>query len=101
MPRALLVVVTAVAAVYLLRRVRKPDKFAGRLFIWLMNKSHSSLTDWGLEHVRIERSFSILDVAVAAEGRFRSSRQKRPKEKLSELTTQAGASLRLAQRMRS
>jgi SAM-dependent methyltransferase len=27
-----------------------------------MNQSHSGLTDWGLEHVRIEKSFTILDV---------------------------------------
>jgi len=27
-----------------------------------MNNSHSSLTDWGLTHVRIEQDFSILDV---------------------------------------
>ena len=27
-----------------------------------MNSSHSSVTDWGLKHVRIEQDFTILDV---------------------------------------
>jgi ubiquinone/menaquinone biosynthesis C-methylase UbiE len=27
-----------------------------------MNISHSALTDWGLEHVRVEKHFTILDV---------------------------------------
>jgi ubiquinone/menaquinone biosynthesis C-methylase UbiE len=27
-----------------------------------MNRSHSGLTDWGLEHVRIEKTLTILDV---------------------------------------
>jgi SAM-dependent methyltransferase len=49
-------------AFYLMRQVRKPAKFVGRPFAWIMNYSHSSLTDWGMEHVRIEKDFSILDV---------------------------------------
>jgi ubiquinone/menaquinone biosynthesis C-methylase UbiE len=47
---------------YVLNQVRKPDRWAGRLFTWIMNVSHSSLTDWGLQHVRIEKNFTILDV---------------------------------------
>jgi len=62
MLRALLLIVVALAAVYLARQVRKPDNFAGRFIVWLMNKSHSRLTDWGLQHVRIEKEFAILDV---------------------------------------
>jgi len=27
-----------------------------------MNEGHSRLTDWGLEHVRVEKNFSVLDV---------------------------------------
>ena len=48
--------------VYLGNQVRKPTKWAGRFFVWLMNHSHSALTDWGLSHARIERNFTILDV---------------------------------------
>jgi ubiquinone/menaquinone biosynthesis C-methylase UbiE len=49
-------------AVYVLNQVRKPSKWLGRFFLWIMNKSHSALTDWGLKHVQIQENFSILDV---------------------------------------
>jgi SAM-dependent methyltransferase len=52
----------AAAAVYLLKQVRKPTKYGGRFFLWIMNKSHSPLTDWGLKHVRIDKDFAIPDV---------------------------------------
>jgi ubiquinone/menaquinone biosynthesis C-methylase UbiE len=51
-----------VVAPYLVNQVRKPTKWTGRFFLWMMNKSHSSLTDWGLKHVAIEKHFTILDV---------------------------------------
>jgi SAM-dependent methyltransferase len=51
-----------VLAFYLFRQVRKPSKWTGRFFLWLMNLSHSRVTDWGLQHVRIEPDFTILDV---------------------------------------
>jgi len=47
---------------YVLRQVRKPDRGIGRLFLWLMNISHSRLTDWGLNHIRVGEEFTILDV---------------------------------------
>jgi SAM-dependent methyltransferase len=50
------------AAVYMLNQVRKPTKWVGRFFTWIMNMSHSSLTDWGLKHVQIAEDFTILDV---------------------------------------
>jgi SAM-dependent methyltransferase len=49
-------------AVYLLNQVRKPTKWVGRLFLWMMNMSHSQVTDWGLKHVAIKEGFTILDV---------------------------------------
>jgi ubiquinone/menaquinone biosynthesis C-methylase UbiE len=48
--------------VFLLREVRKPSKWIGRFFLWIMNLSHSSLTDWGLQHVDVGKQFTILDV---------------------------------------
>lgn len=48
--------------VYALNQVRKPTKWVGRLFLWMMNLSHSGLTDWGLRHVELEKNFTILDV---------------------------------------
>ncbi len=49
-------------AVYVGRQVKRPDRFAGRLIAWLMNTSHSPLTDWGLEHVEIDAGATALDV---------------------------------------
>jgi len=51
-----------VAAFYILNQARKPTKWVGRFFLWIMNSSHSRVTDWGLKHVRIEKDFTILDV---------------------------------------
>ena|ERR1700722_4864867 len=51
-----------VFAIYAMNQVRKPGKWVGRPFLWLMNFSHSKLTDWGLSHVRIEKDFTVLDV---------------------------------------
>ncbi|HZS44672.1 MAG TPA: class I SAM-dependent methyltransferase [Blastocatellia bacterium] len=47
---------------YVLFQVRKPDRIIGRFFLWIMNFSHSGLTDWGLGHVKINKNFTILDV---------------------------------------
>lgn len=54
--------VTISVAVYLARQARKPHKWIGRPFLWLMNLSHSALTNWGLQQVSIEKNFRILDV---------------------------------------
>ena len=56
------IVLTLAAAGYVGGQVRKPDRFIGRLFATLMNRSHSKLTDWGLWHVRIAKACHILDV---------------------------------------
>jgi ubiquinone/menaquinone biosynthesis C-methylase UbiE len=56
------IVLALVAAGYVAGQVRKPDRFIGRLFAMLMNRSHSKLTDWGLSHIRIANGFHILDV---------------------------------------
>ena len=48
--------------IYLLMQVRRPSKWLGRPFVWLMNSSHSKLTDWGLEHTKINQNFTILDI---------------------------------------
>src|SRR5262252_6113179 len=41
---------------------RKPSRWVGRPFLWMMNASHSGLTDWGLRHVQIDKNSKILDV---------------------------------------
>lgn len=64
-----------------MNQCKKPSGWLGRFTLWRMNKSHSKLTDWGLEQVTIGRHDSILDVgcgggrtvgklaAIASEGR--------------------------------
>jgi SAM-dependent methyltransferase len=47
---------------YVVRQVRKPTRWVGRLFAWLMNVSHSGLTNWGLEHVVVQKGSTVLDV---------------------------------------
>jgi SAM-dependent methyltransferase len=51
-----------IVLIYALNQVRKPTKWGGRFFVWIMNVSHSGLTDWGLQYVQIEKHFTILDV---------------------------------------
>src|SRR5262249_9037000 len=52
----------AAATVYLANQVRRPSRVLGRPSLLRMNVSHSALTDWGLTHVRVEKSLAILDV---------------------------------------
>ncbi len=49
-------------SLYLMRQVRKPDRWFGWIFARLMNRSHDTLTDWGLQHVPISTHSRILDV---------------------------------------
>ena len=42
-------------------QTKKPTGLVGRMTLWRMNKSHSTLTDWGLRHVTIEPEFTVLD----------------------------------------
>jgi ubiquinone/menaquinone biosynthesis C-methylase UbiE len=50
------------AAIYLMMQVRRPSKWVGRPFVWLMNNSHSKLTDWGLRHAKIHKNLIVLDI---------------------------------------
>ena len=59
---ALRILVGLGLAVYLIRQFRKPSRWAGRFFVWLMNKRHSDLTDWGMRHVQVGGHFTVLDV---------------------------------------
>jgi ubiquinone/menaquinone biosynthesis C-methylase UbiE len=60
--KVLFCIVWAILMVYVINQVKKPTRWVGRIFAWIMNMSHSSLTDWGLEHVQIKEDFVILDV---------------------------------------
>lgn len=49
-------------AAFVMYQVRKPSSGLGRVITSVMNASHSRMTDWGLQHVPIEKQFTILDV---------------------------------------
>jgi SAM-dependent methyltransferase len=61
-PHLLRTVALVGITLYLMRQVRKPSRWLGRPFAWIMNSSHSALTDWGLEHAPIKSDSAILDV---------------------------------------
>lgn len=50
---------------------REPKGRLGRLLVWAMNFNHSTLADWGLKHVSIEKRFTILDVGCGGGGTVR------------------------------
>jgi SAM-dependent methyltransferase len=50
------------AAAIVITQCRKPKWWPGRLYLWLMNRTHAGLTSWGLEHVSVEKNDTILDV---------------------------------------
>ena len=60
--KTLLVLIVIVYVVRMSNQVRKPSGRLGRAVVSHMNLSHAALTDWGLQQVRIEPSFTILDV---------------------------------------
>jgi ubiquinone/menaquinone biosynthesis C-methylase UbiE len=47
---------------YALSQVRKPGRWFGWFFARAMNRTHSRLTDWGLEHIQVGKDFVALDV---------------------------------------
>jgi ubiquinone/menaquinone biosynthesis C-methylase UbiE len=50
------------AADKVIAQCRKPSGLFGRYILWDMNRHHSKLTDWGLGHVSIAQTDTILDV---------------------------------------
>jgi SAM-dependent methyltransferase len=46
----------------LLTQCQKPSGWLGRIVLWNMNARHSKVTDWGLGHVSIGATDTILDV---------------------------------------
>jgi SAM-dependent methyltransferase len=59
---ALRCIVALCLGVYVVRQVKKPDRFAGRFFAWLMNATHAWLTDWAFTHLQIPEGATALDV---------------------------------------
>jgi len=50
------------AADKVIAQCRKPAGLFGRFVLWDMNRHHSKLTDWGLSHLSIKKTDTILDV---------------------------------------
>ena len=50
------------AADKVIAQCRKPTGLFGRFILWDMNRHHSKLTDWGLNHVSIKKTDTILDI---------------------------------------
>jgi len=50
------------AADKVIAQCRKPSGLFGRFILWDMNRHHSKLTDWGLSHVSIKKTDTILDI---------------------------------------
>jgi SAM-dependent methyltransferase len=46
----------------LANQCKKPTGWLGRFFLWTMNFRHSTVTDWGLRHVSVEKRDTILDI---------------------------------------
>jgi len=66
-----------VAAAYLGGQVKKPDRFAGRLFAGLMNGSHALLTDWALTHIKMAADAIALNVACGGGNTISAKPQRR------------------------
>lgn len=62
MPHIVFQILAIGAGIYLVIQVRKPSAWIGQVFALIMNKSHFSLTNWGLSHLTISESANILDV---------------------------------------
>jgi SAM-dependent methyltransferase len=61
-PAIITVLLQTTVALILVRQCRKPWSLPGRLFIWLMNRTHAGVTQWGLRHVSVDPGANILDV---------------------------------------
>lgn len=61
-PQIIMVLVQIAAVLILVRQCRKPWALPGRLFVWLMNRTHANVTEWGLRHVTVGPGAHILDV---------------------------------------
>jgi ubiquinone/menaquinone biosynthesis C-methylase UbiE len=65
----------------MINQCRKPSGGLGRFILWTMNRRHSGVTDWGLSHISVQKTDTVLDIgcgggrtigklaAMASEGR--------------------------------
>lgn len=55
-------VVVILLAAWIFGQVRKPSGLLGRRVVRAMNLSHSAMTDWGLQQVKVAENAAILDI---------------------------------------
>ena len=55
-------VLSVLLVLWVFGQVRKPTGPLGRRALQAMNRTHATLTDWGLQHLRIEKNATILDI---------------------------------------
>ncbi len=77
-PQWVRLIIVAAFAAYVMYQVRKPSRGLGRVMASAMNESHSKMTDWGLQHVSIEKQFTILDVGCGGGRTIRKHAQAAP-----------------------
>ncbi|HZR24756.1 MAG TPA: class I SAM-dependent methyltransferase [Vicinamibacterales bacterium] len=82
MPLVVRLLIVLVAAPILLSQVRKPWRAIGRPFLWIMNRSHSAVTDWGLRQLAIAADARVLDVGCGG-GRTIAKLASEPRRKVS------------------
>ena len=56
----LVLVILLVALMF--RQVRKPSGWLGRRIVRAMNRTHATMTDWGLQQVTVPKTADILDI---------------------------------------
>jgi len=53
-PKIAAIVLTIAVVIIVVRQCRKPWSLPGRLIIWLMNRRHAGVTQWGLRQVAVD-----------------------------------------------
>ena len=62
MLQVLRLVLSVLLVLWVFGQVRKPSGPLGRRALQAMNRTHATLTDWGLQHLQIAKNATILDI---------------------------------------
>src|SRR5689334_1589660 len=71
MPKILRFLVPVLVVPWLLQQLRKPSGPIGRRVVRVMNRSHSTLTDWALRKLTVPKNARILDIGCGGGGMVR------------------------------
>jgi 2-polyprenyl-3-methyl-5-hydroxy-6-metoxy-1,4-benzoquinol methylase len=70
--KILQLVLAVLLVAWVLRQFRKPSGWLGRRVVRAMNLSHATMTDWGLQQLRVPKDAAILDVGCGGGWTVRS-----------------------------